>query len=109
MFLGIYSIELHLPEARSLKDRRQVVRRLKDRLRARYNLSIVEIESETSLRQRAGLMIVSVANTKNRLESLFETVFQEAESLVPGYVSETGLEIMEGCDGGIGGWQGELP
>lgn len=107
MFLGVYTLELHLPGSRSLKDRRQVVRRLKDRLRARHNLSIAEMETLADLRQRAGLIFVSVANRKSILESLFESVFREAESMVPGYVTESGMEIMEGCDGGIAGWEGD--
>ncbi len=109
MFLGVYTLEFHLPGSRSLKDRRQVVRRLKDRLRARHNLSIAEMERFAALRQRAGLILVSVANRRNVLETLFESVRREAESMVPGYVIETGQEIMEGCDGGIAGWEGDPP
>ncbi len=106
MTIGIYTLELHLPGARSLKDRRQVLRRLKDRLRARHNLSIAELEEHTELWQRAGLMVVAVAARRDQLEKLFEKVFQEARAMVPGEVMETGSDFMEGCDGGPAGWEG---
>ncbi len=107
MTIGIYTLELHLPGARSLKDRRQVLRRVKDRLRARHNLSIAELGEHGDLWQRAGLMIVAVASRRDRLEKLFETVHGEVCSMVPGEVMETGIDFMEGCDGGNAGWEGE--
>ena len=107
MTIGIYTLELHLPGARSLKDRRQVVRRVKDRLRARHNLSIAELDDFGNLWQRAGLMVVAVAARRDLLEKLFETVFNELRTLVPGEVMETGSDFMEGCDGGPAGWEGD--
>jgi uncharacterized protein YlxP (DUF503 family) len=41
--IGFCTFELHLPAARSLKDKRQVVRSVKERLRARYNVAVVEV------------------------------------------------------------------
>jgi len=38
--IGVYTFELHLQAAQSLKDKRKVLRRLKDRLRARYNVAV---------------------------------------------------------------------
>jgi uncharacterized protein YlxP (DUF503 family) len=108
MTIGIYTLELHLPGSRSLKDRRQVLRRVKDRLRARHNLSIAELDEFGDLLQRAGLMIVAVAARREQLEKLFETVFNEILTMVPGEVMETGAEFMEGCDGGPAGWEGDI-
>ena len=104
MTVGIYSFELHLPAARSLKDKRQVLRRLKDRLRARYNVAVAEPAEHQDLWQRAGLMVVSVADRRESLETLFDAVHREASSQVPGEVIETGTEYLEGADGGMAGW-----
>ncbi len=104
MTVGIYSFELHLPAARSLKDKRQVLRRLKDRLRARYNVAVAETGEYHELWQRAALVVVSVADRREPLERLFEAVYREAQSHVPGQVIESGIEYLDGADGGVGGW-----
>ena len=38
MPVGLLTLEIHIPDARSLKDKRQVLRSLKERLRARFNV-----------------------------------------------------------------------
>lgn len=104
MTIGVYSFEIHLPGSRSLKDRRKVTRRLKERLRARHNVAVAELEDLNDLWQRAGFVVVSVANRREPLERLFEAVHGETVSLVPGEVMETGREFIEGSDGGESGW-----
>jgi hypothetical protein len=52
-------------------------------------------------------MVVAVASRKDHLEILFENVFRETAALVPGEVTETGTDFMEGCDGGSAGWEGD--
>ena len=107
MTIGVYTFELHLPQARSLKDKRQVVRRLKERLRARHNVAVAEMEEHANLWQRAGLVVVSVANQREPLVRLFEAIHREAELGVPGQVIETGSDYIEAADGGPGGWSGD--
>jgi len=104
MTVGIYSFEIHLPAARSLKDKRQVLRRLKDRLRAHHNIALAEGTEHHELWQRAGLTVVSVADRREPLERLFEAVHREAQKHVPGEVIETGVEYLDGADGGVAGW-----
>jgi len=104
MTVGVYTLEIHLPDSRSLKDKRQVVRRLKDRLRSRFNVSVAELEEHGGLWQRAGLMIAAVASRRDALERLFEAVHRESEQHVPGQVIDAGLEFLEGSDGGPSGW-----
>ena len=48
---------MHLPEALTLKEKRQVFRRLKDRLRARYNVAVAENEENAGLWQRGSLTV----------------------------------------------------
>jgi uncharacterized protein YlxP (DUF503 family) len=104
--IGVYTFEIHLPTARSLKDKRQVVRRLKDRLRAHHNLAVAELEEHADLWQRSGLAVVSVASRREPLERLFASVLREAESEVPGSIIETGADFIESSDGGATGWEG---
>jgi uncharacterized protein YlxP (DUF503 family) len=102
--VGIFSLELHLAEARSLKSKRKVVRRLKDRLRARHNVAVAESPEHASVWQRAVLLVTSVASDRDALERLFEAVQREAESGVPGQVIDLGREYLEAVDGGASGW-----
>ena len=104
MTIGVYTFELHLPGARSLKNKRQVVRRLKDRLKARYNVAVAEMDDHADRWQRASMAVVSVASSRDALERLFEAVHREAELHVPGQVIETGIEYIEAADGGSRGW-----
>jgi hypothetical protein len=104
MTVGIYTFELHLPAARSLKDKRQVLRRLKDRLRAHHNVALAEAGEHQDLWQRAALIVVSVADRREPLERLFEAVHRQAQACVPGEVIETGTDYIEGSDGGVAGW-----
>jgi hypothetical protein len=107
MTVGVLTFEIHLPGARSLKDKRQVLRRLKDRLRSRHNVAVSELEEHADLWQRGAIAVVSVASRRDVLEDLFEAVRREVESDVPGEVIETGRDFIEGSDGGPGGWEGD--
>jgi uncharacterized protein YlxP (DUF503 family) len=107
--IGVYSFEIHLHDSRSLKDKRKVLRRLKDRLRSRHNVAVAELDDHADLWQRAGVVVVSVATHRDVLARLFESVQREAEAQVPGQVIDTGTEFIEASDAGAGGWSGELP
>ena len=95
MTIGVYVIELHLSGSRSLKDKRQVFRRLKDRLRSRYNVSVAEAADHADLWQRGSLTVVSVAQGRDALVRLFEAIYKDAEAGVPGQVIERGSEFIE--------------
>jgi uncharacterized protein YlxP (DUF503 family) len=107
MTIGVYTFEIHLPASRSLKSKRQVVKRLKDRLRSRHNVALAELGEHLDLWQRASLAVVSVADRRDPLVRLFEAVHREVESQVPGQVIETGSDFIEAADGGPGGWNGD--
>lgn len=61
MIVGTSRFELHIPDSNSLKSKRHVLRSLKDRLRARFNLSVAEVGGE-DLWQRCSLGVAVVAN-----------------------------------------------
>jgi len=105
--IGIYTLELHLPTARSLKDKRQVLRRLKDRLRSRFNVAVAELDDHADLWQRGGLMIVSVATSRDALARLFESIQRDSAALVPGDLIPGSTEFIDSADGGSAGWSEE--
>jgi len=68
MTVGVLQIDLHVPEALNLKDKRRVIKSLKDRLAAGHNISIAEV-GELDKHQRCILAVAMVANEKNYVES----------------------------------------
>lgn len=92
MVVALLSVELFLPGAQSLKDKRMVLRRLKDRL-ARFNVAVAEVEHH-DLWQRAGLAVVTVSTTQAHAEQELAAVADEIERLEPGAVTRTGIEFL---------------
>lgn len=68
MTVGVLQIDLHVPEALNLKDKRQVIKSLKDRLANGHNISIAEV-GELDKHQRSVLAVVMVANEETYVES----------------------------------------
>lgn len=60
LFMALGELELHLPGARSLKDKRQDVRSLVERLKSRLTVLVLETEHQ-ELHQRAGIVIAAMA------------------------------------------------
>jgi len=73
MVIGLLTLELHFPGARSLKDKRQALRSLETRIRNRFNVSIAEVEHQ-DLWQRSRLAVVSVNTDHAHLEATLHGV-----------------------------------
>ena len=87
MPIAFLTIELPLEAAHSLKDKRQVLRSLKDRLRAGYNVSVSELDS-TDLWQRATVGVVSISGSRDYLEGLMQKVEREAARIANNHGAE---------------------
>jgi uncharacterized protein YlxP (DUF503 family) len=72
--IGVLTLELHIEDSRSLKDKRHVVKSLKDRLRERFNVAVAEIDHLDSW-QNSVLAVVTVSNDR----VFAEQVLQAAE------------------------------
>jgi uncharacterized protein YlxP (DUF503 family) len=73
MIVGSLRVRLLLREARTLKDKRQVVQGIKDRLRQRFNVSVAEVEEQDN-RQLAVLGFAMVCNEAGPVRSTFEQI-----------------------------------
>ena len=78
MVIGLLTLDLHFPGARSLKDKRQALRSLETLIRNRFNVSVAEVEHQ-DLWQRARLAVVAVNTAPLHLESTLQGVASEAE------------------------------
>ena len=78
------TIELEIAGAHSLKDRRQVLRSMKDKLRSGFNLSIVELDSgELWNRATLGIAVISASPSylTGQLEQIDRAIHRMAASL----------------------------
>ena len=73
MITGILEIRLMVREARSLKDKRRVIKGLRDRIRNRFNVSIAEVGALDS-RQQAVLGVAAVGNEQQFVNSVLSSV-----------------------------------
>ena len=92
MVVGLLSLELHVGGARSLKDKRMVLRSLKDRLR-RLNVAVAELDHQ-DLWQRAGLGIVTVGATEALVRRELDAVVEIVEQVEPGAIARSEVEFF---------------
>ena len=78
MFVGVLRLTFHIPHARSLKDKRGVVRRFRDRVRARFDVSIAEVDAQDLL-QKAVFGVAVVSGTSAVCDSVLADVARAAE------------------------------
>ena len=79
--IGVITFELRLDDAHSLKDKRHFVKSLKDRLRAKFNVAVAEIDYQ-DLWQRALVACVTVSPDQGHAEQVLQAVEREAASLL---------------------------
>lgn len=92
MVVGVLRLTLSIPGARSLKDKRQVVRKIVDRVRARYNVSIAEVGENDSW-QRALLGVTVVANDHSFVNQVLDKLVRDVEGSGLILLSARELEI----------------
>jgi len=94
MPIAYCTLELYLPYSHSLKDKRAVLRKLQDRLRARSNFSIAEVEHQ-DLWQRAKLAAVTVGSNHAVLEKATQRFVREAENILEELLVDCQVSFIE--------------
>jgi uncharacterized protein YlxP (DUF503 family) len=88
--IAFLTLELSIEAAQSLKDKRQVVRSMKDRLRVHFNVAVAEIDP-TNLWNRATIGVVSISDSKDYLDGLMKNVERMATRLA----NNGGAEVVD--------------
>jgi uncharacterized protein YlxP (DUF503 family) len=85
--LGVLSVAVHIPAAQSLKDKRHVLKSLKDRVRDKFNVSVAELDGQD--KWQVATLGFAMINSDNRyLNSCLSNVLSFIEDF-------SGLEV---CD-----------
>jgi uncharacterized protein len=90
MAVAQLTLEIRIEHAQSLKDRRQVVRSLKDKLRQGFNISVAELD-EAVMWQSATLGVAVISRSRDYLQGLIE----EVESAARRILNEHGAELAD--------------
>jgi uncharacterized protein YlxP (DUF503 family) len=92
MTIALLTVEMHVPGARSLKDKRMVLRRVKDRLK-KFNVAVSEVEYH-DLWQRTALAIVTVSTDQTHADRELAAVADEIDRVEPGLITRTEVEFL---------------
>jgi uncharacterized protein len=90
MAIAQLTLEIRIEHARSLKDRRQVVRSLKDQLRQGFNISVSELDEAVTW-QSATVGVAAISNSRDYLRGQIEEVERAAQRMV----RELGAEVAD--------------
>jgi uncharacterized protein YlxP (DUF503 family) len=107
MPVAFLTLEIRIESAHSLKDKRQVVRSLKDRLRNSFNISVAEIDV-TDLWQRATIGVVSISGSRHYLEGLMRNVEREAVKIANNNGAEVVDSFMDYLESGDEPYEGDV-
>jgi uncharacterized protein YlxP (DUF503 family) len=95
MHVGILQFELVVPGSTSLKDKRRVVKSLKDRLHRAHLVSVAEVGALEH--HRLALMgVAMVSNSTAHIESTFDRILEKVRALGIAHLGEVSREIVSG-------------
>lgn len=93
MYVGVLKLTFHIPHARSLKDKRGVVRKFRDRIRARHDVSIAEVGAQDLL-QRAIFGVSVISGEASVCDSVLAQVARAAETQEDAVLTDRATEII---------------
>jgi uncharacterized protein YlxP (DUF503 family) len=91
--VAVATVELHLPDVGSLKGKRHALKGLKERVRARFEVSVAEVDHH-DLWQRATLAVAYVSHDSRHANEVVSKAMDFIETNVAGEVIGTSVEIL---------------
>jgi uncharacterized protein YlxP (DUF503 family) len=91
--VGVLTLEIFVEDSHSLKDKRHVVKSLKDRLRQKFNVAVAEIDGLDSW-QHSVVAAVTVSNDRVHAEQMLQAVEKESAGLLGGMLTGSGVEWL---------------
>jgi len=91
--IAVGTVELHLPDVGSLKDKRHVLKGLKEKVKHRFDVAVAEVDHHDSW-QRATLAVASISHDSRHANEVVSKAVAFIESLVDGHVIDLQIEIL---------------
>jgi uncharacterized protein YlxP (DUF503 family) len=92
--IGVLTLDIHVEHSHSLKEKRHVVKSLKDRLRHRFNVSVAEIDGQESW-QRSVIAAVTVSTSRQYVEQVLRSVEDDAAAVLGGMLVAATIEWID--------------
>jgi len=108
MFVGVARLTLQISDSGSLKSKRQVLRRITDRLKARFNVSVAEVEDQ-DLWQRATIALAVVSSDRRHVDEQIQKMIHFVEEMYVAPLVSRELEILSFGDQLFGPASGDPP
>jgi hypothetical protein len=83
MVIGILSIELSIPFRETIKERRNVLRSIKDMVRKKFNVCISEITESNEVTPRARIAVAALSGDSFHVQSVLSNVYNLIENFHP--------------------------
>ncbi len=93
MFIGVCTIEMHIPNSGSLKGKRHSLRGLKDRIRNTFNVSVAEVD-DNDLWQKASIAVAALSNDKSHLNRTLDLVLNMVRAVPDVNLLDYHIEIF---------------
>ncbi|PYV11645.1 MAG: DUF503 domain-containing protein [Acidobacteria bacterium] len=93
MPVGVLTLDIQIPYAHSLKEKRAVLQKMRGRLRSRFNVAVAELDHQ-DVWQHATLGVVSISDSQPLLESVFRQVLAESEKILGYDVANHSLDFF---------------
>lgn len=93
MIIGACTLKLIIYESNSLKDKRQIIRSIIDRIKSKFNVSIAEIELNDSW-QRSIIGFTCVSNSTNHANQIVSNVIKYVDEDSRVEIVEENIEIL---------------
>ncbi|RUM62095.1 MAG: DUF503 domain-containing protein [Persephonella sp.] len=93
MFIGSILFDIFIPHSSSLKEKRMVIKSFKEKVRAKFNVSVSEV-GDLDKWQKSQIAVVFVAPTQNQAEKIMNNVINFVESSYPDIYMDIHTEIF---------------
>lgn len=91
--LGLCTLELHIPQSHSLKEKRQVLRSIKSKIKNRFNVVIAEVDALDRW-QYAVLGVTTLSNDQTMVNSVLDQVFTQIAACPEAEIVKHRLEFF---------------
>lgn len=93
MVIGVLTLEMDIPAAFSLKDKRVILNRIRDRVRNQFNVAVAEVD-ENEVWNRAVVAVVAVSNQQAYTNRVLSKVVELVETINDCSVADVSMEFL---------------
>lgn len=93
MVIGNLILEIYIPQAHSLKEKRMVIRPIIERLKNKFNVAVAEVDNQDSW-QSATVAVVSVSTDRKHMEKVLQQVINFLDENFPDLHINISKEII---------------